>query len=343
MTLKLCLPSVSHFPSKEWKYGPSEFVSYMNHVYLPNQGIFKKKLVYKKRGTTGIAGQMKGACDTLLLAILSNRTFQSICFHSISQVVITPAISKTYFDFPLSNVSFPTLENTSFSLTLDHRSQRIRGLDWVGSFSKAYHQYDSILLLSNHVFSHSVIYRMGNHPDLKRIRIESELKKYECKERRNVWYNMCIPNLFQLNSKSWNLLQPYLKQFDGFFVIGVHLRFSGKLASWNDNRPYMTKEGVDRIIDEIQKIQRDQLRVFLASDSSTIVSRFQFTFRDQLIYVHEYSLEHVGRNATQSGMIRSILDLYLLSNCDQLFLTRHSHYSLVAMHLSTKPIGVTIV
>ena len=67
-------------PITGWISGSSQFIRYMNTVFIPNQkkNILNqnKLIVYAKRGTTGIAGQMSGMCDVLLLAILNKRVFQ---------------------------------------------------------------------------------------------------------------------------------------------------------------------------------------------------------------------------------------------------------------------------
>lgn len=64
-----------------WDYGTPSFVAYMNKVYIPlREQQFRYdtvRVVYAKYGTPGIANQMKCACDTLLFALLTNRTFQS--------------------------------------------------------------------------------------------------------------------------------------------------------------------------------------------------------------------------------------------------------------------------
>lgn len=67
-------------PNTKWISGSSQFVDYMNTVFIPEQeqNVKNRKnvIVYMKRGTTGIAGQMSGMCDVLLLAILNRRAFQ---------------------------------------------------------------------------------------------------------------------------------------------------------------------------------------------------------------------------------------------------------------------------
>ena len=66
-----------------WDYGLPSFVDYINKVYIPlREQQFPydtARVVYAKYGTPGIANQMKCACDTLLYALLTNRTFQSLC------------------------------------------------------------------------------------------------------------------------------------------------------------------------------------------------------------------------------------------------------------------------
>lgn len=67
--------TVSALPNY-WSYGPKEFIQYMDDLYIPIHTDFIP-IVYGKMGTTGLAGQMKGVCDCLLLALLQNKSIQS--------------------------------------------------------------------------------------------------------------------------------------------------------------------------------------------------------------------------------------------------------------------------
>ena len=64
-----------------WVFGPPPFLEYMNTKYksLQRKRVSqpKRRIVYEKKGTTGMAGQMIGVCDTLLLAILHDRAIES--------------------------------------------------------------------------------------------------------------------------------------------------------------------------------------------------------------------------------------------------------------------------
>lgn len=71
-------------PKTKWITGNDKFKEYMNNVFIPHQQQHSlnttTQIIYLKRGTTGIAGQMSGMCDVLLLAILNNRVFQCIVY-----------------------------------------------------------------------------------------------------------------------------------------------------------------------------------------------------------------------------------------------------------------------
>ena len=59
-----------------WDYSPRSFRDYLRDVYSLSFYNSSRRIVYSKRGTTGIAGQMKGVCDSFLLALLKNYSFR---------------------------------------------------------------------------------------------------------------------------------------------------------------------------------------------------------------------------------------------------------------------------
>ena len=76
-------PSTQSNITSSWIYGPPTFLHFMNTQFPSIQQQarrHKKTIVYQKKGTTGMAGQITGVCDSLLLAILHNRPFQSKYF-----------------------------------------------------------------------------------------------------------------------------------------------------------------------------------------------------------------------------------------------------------------------
>ena len=107
-TLKLLKPTSKN--ESDWYFGPSRFVEYMNTKYrliqLKRVSNPKKRIVYEKKGTTGMAGQMFGVCDTLLLGILHSRAVQCILRVFAFPLVWAPALREEMFDFPLSNFTY---------------------------------------------------------------------------------------------------------------------------------------------------------------------------------------------------------------------------------------------
>ena len=66
--------------SSIWLSGPEPLVNYMNKEYYNIQKSISSgnQIIFQKRGSSGFAHQMLGACDTLLLAVTNSRPFQSI-------------------------------------------------------------------------------------------------------------------------------------------------------------------------------------------------------------------------------------------------------------------------
>lgn len=74
-------PRILYNPRTIWRSGPIAFSRYMNREYIPfhkSHTNTSNPIVYIKKGTTGIAGQMRGVCDVLLLSIIHNRVLKGI-------------------------------------------------------------------------------------------------------------------------------------------------------------------------------------------------------------------------------------------------------------------------
>ena len=92
------------------RYGDvSKWNAYFNHyrtVHTANINT-TKKVVYLKRGTTGIAGQIIGICDSLFIAMITDRALQCPFSFPTSSLVSSDVITDKYFSFPLPNVYVP--------------------------------------------------------------------------------------------------------------------------------------------------------------------------------------------------------------------------------------------
>lgn len=104
-------PKIVKPSNATWVTGSDTFMSYMNTFYIPKiqNSVHNAtdQIIYQKKGSTGIANQMFGVCDILLLGILNNRSIQSEFGLLISPVVNAPGIPNHFFRFPLFNLTFP--------------------------------------------------------------------------------------------------------------------------------------------------------------------------------------------------------------------------------------------
>ena len=68
-------------PTTRWTAGTPTFEEYINDVYIPVQDREVRNgsstLIYQKRTNAGIANQIMGVCDTLILGVVYNRSVQS--------------------------------------------------------------------------------------------------------------------------------------------------------------------------------------------------------------------------------------------------------------------------
>ena len=161
---------------------------------------------------------------------------------------------------------------------------------------------------------------------------------YKEKVLHENWYSVCAQSLFQPSAYLMKFIQPYLDVFKGHRVLGVHIR-SGGHAKWQDGgyfklTPYIVKRH-SRVIHEIM-VKNKLTMIFLSTDSDIIEEQLRTRFGSSIVTVSSFPREHVGKDPTEIGLIRSILDLYLLGQCDELLLTRRSGFSATALAFNAK-------
>lgn len=324
-----------------WEYGPHSFVNALKTTYFSSSYRSAHRIVYSKRGTTGIAGQMKGVCDTFLLALLHNYSFYCFLYVSDSFLVVPNQLSEDYLQFPFPGMAIHSLNDSALQL-IDQDSKPYTGIDYEGSLPSN----QSFLLLSNHVFAHKLLRFKSNQETLRRLGISPEMAFTHPSNHQHVWYNLCIPNMFRPSPLLNDLLKPYLQLFASHFMIGIHIRVGGEQLKWHDRTSFMTERGVARAIALLSnriRQKKERVRAFVASDSEAILNRFKSLFPGRVISVSSFPLRHVGMNASREGIARCLLDLFLLSRCDELVLTKDSHFSITAAHLASRRIPVSIL
>lgn len=193
----------------------------------------------------------------------------------------------------------------------------------------------SLVICSLHTFAKYLFRSKGV---VQRMASFQEGLPYAEKVMEPNWYSVCARGLFQPSAYLQRFIDPYLQLFKGHRVLGVHVR-SGGQAKWKDAgyfklTPYMVKRHSRKIHDLMRDSRLDLL--FLSTDSDLIESQLRQRFGSVMITVKSFPREHVGKDPTESGLIRSLLDLFLLGQCDELLLTKRSGFSQTALALNGK-------
>lgn len=190
----------------------------------------------------------------------------------------------------------------------------------------------SILIRAHRVFGHRLLSKISNKLALRKLGLPTNMKP-------EYWYDLCIPNLFQPSCYLESLLSPYERKMKNKYVIGVHARMAGSVSEWGEVISYLSEKGLRMMIRKINAVteKHPDYTIFIASDTLKVISMFKSMFKN-VVSTSGYKLEHGGRSPSRSGIILSALELFLLSRCDMLLLTKQSQFSSVAHHLSTRNI-----
>ena len=223
-------------------------------------------------------------------------------------------------------------------IEFDNRDFGFTGIFEEGDLNKAYP--GSLLITSLHMFS------------MLTVKLETYTNKLTSIFRGSIpesitnsdrWYDICIPSLFQPSDYTLQFLNPYLKIFRNHKVLGIHVRSGGSTSNWKDGGYFKVTEAVvrkhlPRIHNILQK--HYNMKIFLSTDSDRIEQFLVSRYGSRVILVKEFPRSHVGKNPSEASLMRSYMDLYLLGQCDYLYLTRRSGFSRMgrAFNMKNPPI-----
>ena len=133
-------------------------------------------------------------------------------------------------------------------------------------------------------------------------------------------------------------MDPFLPLFSEHFMIGMHVRMGGNYSVWNDKSIDMSEERVmeqREIIDAIIREHPNAL-ILIATDTPSMESRFYNMYPGIVKTVGDLPRMHSGTMTTEAGLMRSYLELFLLGQCDVLFLTKRSALSRAIRYVNAK-------
>ena len=160
-----------------------------------------------------------------------------------------------------------------------------------------------------------------------------------------------IPNqralIKRLSHLLFNLKKPLIEQARRIGqqmnppLIGLQIRTGGGLADFKDSASYIKMDKLDFVTDLlntiIKKSELEDGTIFLSTDS-TVVQDHLKNMTHKVMTADVYQIGHTARGRTDydnSFVKRAVIDLYLLSRCDYLIVTKGSSFGDTAVILSS--------
>lgn len=277
-------------------------------------------------------------------------------------VVYTPTIKPHYYLFPLYNITYPVplkkdtgpfppprsrLEREHIILNYAKQlrprfvssihiteSTPVPGVTASGDFNALYKGPTSLsastpfssTLLSLPSLSKPIAQVLGASP----------------KPTAEAWYASCLPSMFQPSSYLKRIAAPLSGLLAKATSVGVHIRaqpsFADSAAKTHarGTGDVVTPQSVEKMLPRLRELMGDRGNLmFLAGDSEEFDAMMEKEFPGRVLRVQKLALKNVGRDPSESALMRAVIELHLLSLCNHLVVTPNSRFSTVAVGLNT--------
>ena len=151
----------------------------------------------------------------------------------------------------------------------------------------------------------------------------------------------------QLSHLLFNLKKPLKEQAQQIGermnppLIGLQIRTGGNLASFKDSASYIKMDNLVNVINLINTIitnnKLENGTIFLSTDSAVVQDHLKRVIH-KVVTADVYQIGHTARGRTDyndSFVKRAVIDLFLLSRCDYLIVTKGSSFGDTAVILSS--------
>ena len=126
----------------------------------------------------------------------------------------------------------------------------------------------------------------------------------------------------------------------------MHARMGEGAGKWREGKTFVKIGSVRYQIPGIQKRLKSHpgSLFFLATDSDKVEKMMRTALGKAVVTVNNLPRMHVGRrDAEEAGVLRSLLDLYLLGECDFLYVTPDSGFSRIGTAFNKKKVTVVFL
>ena len=328
-------------------------------------------IVYIKRGTTGLSGELIGICDALFIGFYTGRAVRCRSSLLSSRAVYSTIVTSDLFDFGLPHMPLNSTLVTKSILppipsppekVLHHAPPSFKSpyaviitgqepKDYASRIATLKSVGGSIQLNTLHVLADR-FFRNGRANDLLAdlgllfSRFERGVRGRELYGTVDRYYGRCVKSLFQPSAQVRAWLEKFEKELGEGVRIGVHIRMGQGKSDWTDSRPFLEQKHVDAFIKRLKKFVAYQRRshkgkgvkIFLSTDSSEEEALMRRSFPGMVVTTKGFQRSHVGgvraAKVTQEAVMKAVLDQMLLGKCDYLFLTRMSGFSKMGLYFA---------
>ena len=231
-----------------------------------------------------------------------------------------------FADVPALKKSFPHVIDY-------HWSKPYRCIDRDCDFDVVYPR--RVLIISLHPFAKKLLALPNTKKKLTELGYMREDENLDTLS----WYRVCVLNLFQPSDYLMSYLKPYLDRLKDRYVIGMHARMGDGAGKWHEKVAFIKMGSVRYQVPIIQKMlnRHPNSLFFLSTDSDKIENFMKKRLGESLVTVDSLPRMHVGRYTVEElGVIRSFMDIYLLGQCDYLYVTPGSGFSRMGIAFSSK-------
>lgn len=149
-------------------------------------------------------------------------------------------------------------------------------------------------------------------------------------------------NLVYYLSRFYFRPKPYITNYGNSVLsrmngtkVGIQLRFGGSSAYAKEPHSFLNPERMDILVNRTKSILKKIIgpyTLFLSSDSP-LAKQMMLSLRVPYVTAEKYEIGHTNRN-NFTHLQRAITDLYILSKCKVVLVTRYSSYGEIARVIS---------
>lgn len=295
-------------------------------------------LIYVKEGTTGIAGQLQGMCNSFWLSFIHGRALQ----------IYSSILSPEFFDSPLESMHYESLFAKRSDNSMDYGYNPSSKLKNFKTFKlkptfldkKQLSSFNRTLSVSS-----SPIVVTGMHFLLNRMERFYPDEFQRMGIGKNDAYRICLRELLVPGHLLRDLLGAIFCVIGDLFTVGVHVRTGSCGGFVKDSFCFVRESQYEYYIRRTREAisDRKEFFVYLSTDSKAVEQTFVREFGDQVIFASSFESGHVGgiegTRVSRNSVLNAILNLYVLSQCDVFIGTFVSGFSKAAQCLRRETVS----